>query len=171
MIWAKPAQNLSKSQFKFHRDMCHLHIMTLHRSNSFACPSALTGNTDAYKQYSAIQCGPTTFQSRWTVWKYQGVDITSSHLICNHFSWKGYKSGSRKVVWEIWFKKSGSRKVVDQKKKVVLYHKSTFFQVGKKWLTRKKKSEFAEPLFYSFLEKWLQIKCSKVFLWIRFSFW
>ena len=25
---------------------------------------------------------------------------------------------------------------------------------------QKKKSEFAEPLFYTFLEKWLQIKCS-----------
>jgi hypothetical protein len=48
--------------------------------------------------------------------------------------------------------------VVDQKKKVVLYNKSTFFQVGEKWLTRKKKSEFEEPLFYTFLEKWLQIK-------------
>ena len=42
------------------------------------------------------------------------------------------------------------RKVVQEKwltrKMVILYHKSTFFQVGEKWLTRKK-SEFAEPLF------------------------
>ena len=50
-----------------------LYTITLHRSNSFASPRALTGNTDAYKQYSAIQFGPTTFQSRWTVWKYCGV--------------------------------------------------------------------------------------------------
>ena len=60
------------------------------------------------------------------------------------------------MVREIWFEKSGwpekkggfipeihqksgSRKVVDQEKK----------------------SEFAEPLFYTFLEKWLQNKWSK----------
>ena len=55
--------------------------------------------------------------------------------------------------------KSGSRKVVDQKKKVVLYYKSTFFQVGEKWLRKlgffsgsrkvvdQKKNEFEEPLF------------------------
>ena len=67
---------------------------------------------------------------------------------------------------EIWSEKYGSRKVVDQKKKVVLYHKSNFFKVGENWLIRKKKFEFAEPffylepLFYTFLENWLQIKCS-----------
>ena len=42
-----------------------------------------------------------------------------------------------KVVREIWFEKSGSRKVVDQK--VVLYHKSKLFLVREKWFTRKKK--------------------------------
>ena len=42
---------------------------------------------------------------------------TLDHLICNHFSRKVLKSGSRKVVREIWFKKSGSRKMVDQKKR------------------------------------------------------
>ena len=36
----------------------------------------------------------------------------------------------RKVVQEIWFEKSGSRKMVREK-----------------WLTRKKKSEFEEPHF------------------------
>ena len=30
--------------------------------------------------------------------------------------------------------------------------------VQEKWLTRKKKYEFEEPLFNPFLEKWLQIK-------------
>ena len=72
--------------------------MTLHRSNSFACPRALTGNTDAYKQYSAIQFGPTTFQSRWSVWKYWGVDITRS------FDGSGFTFNERlqclkKIVW------------------------------------------------------------------------
>ena len=47
---------------------------------------------------------------------------------------------------------------------MVLYHKCTSFQVGEKWLTRKKirvsKITFLEPLFYTILEKWLQIKCS-----------
>ena len=68
------------------------------------------------------------------------------------------KSGSRNLVWEIWFEKSGW-----PEKKVILYYKSTFFQVGEKWLTRKKKirvwlTTFLEPLFFVFLEKWLQIK-------------
>ena len=61
------------------------------------------------------------------------------------------KSGSRNLVREIWFEKSGW-----PEKKVVLYHKSCFFQVGEKWLTKKKKSDFVEPLslslFYTFLE-------------------
>ena len=30
---------------------------------------------------------------------------------------------------------------------------------------QKKKSKFAEPLFYTFLEKWLQIK------WLQMSIW
>ena len=75
---------------------------------------------------------------------------TFDHLICNHFS--------RKLVQEKWFEKSGSRNLVREKwltrKKVVLYHKSTFFQVGEKWLTRKKirvwRTTFLEPLF----QKW-----------------
>ena len=44
---------------------------------------------------------------------------------------------------EIWFVKSGSRKVVDQKKKI--------------WVCR---TTFLKPLFYTFLEKWLQNKWS-----------
>ena len=56
----------------------------------------------------------------------------------------------RKVVREKWFEKSGLRNLVREKwlteKMVVLYYKSTFFQVGEKWLT-KKKSEFEELLF------------------------
>ena len=59
----------------------------------------------------------------------------------------------RNLDQEIWFEKyglfekSGSRNVVDQKKKVILYHKSRRNLVREKWFTRKKKSEFAEPLF------------------------
>ena len=59
----------------------------------------------------------------------------------------------RNLVQEIWFEKyglfekSGLRNVVDQKKKVILYHKSRRNLVREKWFTRKKKSEFAEPLF------------------------
>ena len=50
----------------------------------------------------------------------------SSLLICNHFS--------RKVVLQtqIFFL------IGDPEKKVGLYYKPTFFQVGEKWLTRKK---------------------------------
>ena len=59
------------------------------------------------------------------------------------------------MVREIWFVKSGW-----PEKKVVLYHKSMRNLVWEKLLTRKKKSEFAEPLFYIFLEKWLQNKWS-----------
>ena len=78
--------------------------------------------------------------------------------------------------------------MVDQKN-VGLYYKSTFFQVGEnsdlvgeKWLTRKKirvcRTTFLEPLFYIFLEKWLQIKWSfgsptpmKVKCWFFFLSW
>jgi hypothetical protein len=66
---------------------------------------------------------------------------------------------------------SGSRKVVDQRKrwvytinphfsdwrKVVLQNLD-FFSGSRKVVEQKKKSEFEEPLFYTFLEKWLQIK-------------
>ena len=67
------------------------------------------------------------------------------------------------MVWEKWFEDSGSRKVVDQKK-VDLYYKLPYFWF---WFEKsgwpEKKSEFAKPLFYTFLEKWLQIKCLNVF--------
>ena len=80
------------------------------------------------------------------------------HLICDHYSRKVLKSGSRKVVREICFEKSGSRKVVDQKKGGVILN-PPFFRLDKNgW--PEKKSEFVEPLFYTFLKKWLQIKCS-----------
>ena len=57
-----------------------------------------------------------------------------------------------------WFEKSGSRNLVGEKwltrKKVVLYHKSTFFQVGEKWLTRKKnpslQNHFSRTTFLHF---------------------
>ena len=79
------------------------------------------------------------------------------------------KTGFYTGCYTHWFEKYGSRNMVREKwltrkKKVVLYHKSTFFHVGEKWLTRKKfrvcRTTFLEPLFYNFLEKWLQIKGS-----------
>ena len=52
----------------------------------------------------------------------------------------------RKVVREIWFEKSGSRKVVDQKKRWFYTINPHFFRLEKSgW--PEKKSEFAEPLF------------------------
>ena len=70
-------------------------------------------------------------------------------IYCSYWGnhWTIYSATSflekcRKVVREIWFEKSGWLE-----KKVVLYHKSKYFLVGEKWLTRKKKSEFEEPLF------------------------
>ena len=92
----------------------------------------------------------------------------------------------RNLVREIRFKKSGSanldffsgsRKVIDQKnrwvyainpsfsglRKVILQTR-IFFLVREKKLTRKKirvcRTTFLEPLFYTLLEKWLQIKWS-----------
>ena len=44
-----------------------------------------------------------------------------------------------------------------------------FFLVRKKVVDQGKKSEFAEPLFYTFLEKWLQIKWSSVYLTVSFA--
>ena len=55
---------------------------------------------------------------------------TVDHLICNHFS-----RNCRKVVREIWFEKSGSRKVVDQKKKSQFqnhFSRTTFLHFSRK---------------------------------------
>ena len=59
---------------------------------------------------------------------------------------------------EKWYEKNGSRNLVGEKwltrKKVVLYYKSTFFQVGEKWLTRKEnpslKNHFSRTTFLYF---------------------
>ena len=69
------------------------------------------------------------------------------------------KSGSRNLVQEIWFKKSGQRKVVDQKKGGFIPC-IQIFSGSRKVVDQKKKSEFEEPLFYTFLEKRLQNKWS-----------
>ena len=101
--------------------------------------------------------------------------------------WKGVekwfeKPGLRNLVWEIWFKKSGSRKMVLQTwiflwekwltrkkthifsgwRKVVLQTR-IFFSGSRKVVDQKKKIRlwrtlYLEPLFYTFLEKWWQIK-------------
>ena len=90
------------------------------------------------------------------------------------------KSGSKNLVREIWFEKSGSRnlvekrvsansdffsgsrKVVDQKNRWVYTIKPPFF-----WSTtflepdfsnQISRTTFLEPLFYTFLETWLQNK-------------
>ena len=52
----------------------------------------------------------------------------------------------RNLVQEIWFKKSGSRKVVDQKKRW-FYTINLPFSGSRKVVDQKKKSEFAKPLF------------------------
>ena len=108
------------------------------------------------------------------------------HSICNHISRKVLKSGSRNLVQEIWFKKSDSSKMVLQtwiffkvwekwltRKKLGWYYKSTFFFRLEKSgsaisdflsgsriirIIRVWKTTFLEPLFYTFPEKWLQIK-------------
>ena len=61
---------------------------------------------------------------------------------------------------EFWLEKSGWRNLVREKwlarKKVVLYHKSTFFLVREKWLTRKKtslKNHFSRTTFLHFSRK------------------
>ena len=68
------------------------------------------------------------------------------------------------MVREIWFEKSGSRKVVDKKKRWFYTINPPFFRLEKSGWPEKKirvcRTTFLEPLFYTFLEKWLQIKCS-----------
>ena len=59
------------------------------------------------------------------------------HLICNHFS--------RNLVLEKWFYKLGF-----------------FFLVWENWLTRKKKSEFAEPLFLNQISQTRFLKTAKI---------
>ena len=73
----------------------------------------------------------------------------------------------RKVVREIWFKKSGSRKAVDLNKRWFYTINPPFFMLEKSGWPEKKirvcRATFLEPLFYTFLEKWLQIKWSTLF--------
>ena len=88
-------------------------------------------------------------------------------ILWTHSSNKNEKSGSRNLVAEIWLQKSSLRKVVDQKKKVVvLCYKSTFFWFEKSGWPEKKirvcRTTFLEPLFHTFREKWLQNKWSIV---------
>ena len=88
----------------------------------------------------------------------------------------------RNLVREIWFKKSGSKNLVREKwfcklwfffwfeksgwleKQVGLYYKSIFFSGLRKVVDQEKiwvcRTSFLEPVFYTFLEKWLQIKWS-----------
>ena len=58
----------------------------------------------------------------------------------------------RNLVWEIWFENSGW-----PEKKVVLYHRSSFFPVGEKLLTRKKnpslQNHFSRTTFPHFSRK------------------
>ena len=92
------------------------------------------------------------------------TDLIFRHPHSTIYSATTFLEKCRKVVREKWFEKSGSKNLVREKwltiKKVVLYHKSTFFQVGKSgsansdfsfWFEKsdwpEKKSEFAEPLF------------------------
>ena len=70
------------------------------------------------------------------------------------------------MVREIWFEKSGSRKVVDQKKGWFYSINPPFLWFEKSGWPEKKirvcRTTFLEPLFYTFLEKWLQNKWSNV---------
>ena len=58
----------------------------------------------------------------------------------------------RNLVWEIWFEKSGLRNLV----RVIWFEKSGWPE-KKIWVCR---TTFLKPLFYTFLEKWLQNKWS-----------
>ena len=110
---------------------------------------------------------------KWILLKHKTLD----HLICNHFSRKAQKSGLINLVQEIWFEKNSSwifflvREKWLTKKKVGLYYKSTISSGWRKmvqqtqiffWFEKSgwpdKKFELEEPLFYIFLEKWLQNK-------------
>ena len=73
------------------------------------------------------------------------------------------------MVQEKWFENSGSRKVVwdkwlTRKQGGFILQTTFFFWFEKNGWPEKKirvcRTTFLEPLFYSFLEKWLQIKCS-----------
>ena len=83
-------------------------------------------------------------------------------LFCTLDFCSSLKSGWRNLVREIWFKKSGSRKVVDQKKRWFYSINPPFLWFEKSGWPEKKirvcRTTFLEPLFYTFLEKWLQIK-------------
>ena len=97
------------------------------------------------------------------------------HLICNHFSRKVQKSGSRNLVREIWFEKNGSswifflvrEKWLTREKKVGSYYKSIFFSGWRKAVVQTRifflvLDKWFKTLFQNhFSEKWLQIKWPK----------
>ena len=73
-------------------------------------------------------------------WQFQILDWSLDLLFCNlefcSLRFEVWKSGSRNLVREIWFEKSGW-----PEKKIRVW-----------------RTTFLEPLFYTFLEEWLQIK-------------
>ena len=103
------------------------------------------------------------------------ISLTFSLLICTLRS--DFEGGRKMLLQTRLFFLVG-----DPENKVGLYYKTTFFSgwrkvvlqtrifflVREKWLTRKKirvcRTTFLEPLFYTFLEKWLQIKWLNVHL-------
>ena len=66
------------------------------------------------------------------------LKTSRDHLICNHFSRKVQKSGS--ANWDFFF------------------WSTTFLELD--FSNQISRTTFLEPLFYTFLEKWLQIKWS-----------
>ena len=109
---------------------------------------------------------------RLTVHKYIARFFGFSILVTQLVHWTIYSATSflekcRKVVREIWFKKSGSRKVVDQKKRWFYTINPHFFWFKKSGWPEKKirvwRTTFLEPLFYIFQEERLQNKWSSGF--------
>ena len=72
----------------------------------------------------------------------------------------------RNLVWEIWFEKSGSRNLVDQKKRWFCTIDLDFFRLEKIGWPEKKirvfRTTFLEPLFYTFPEMRSQNKRSTI---------
>ena len=70
----------------------------------------------------------------------------------------------RKVVLEKWFFKLGFFFLVNHfsrtRKNLDLWYKTTFFSGQPLFSNQISQTRFLEPLFYTFLEKWLQIKWS-----------
>ena len=106
------------------------------------------GNQNNFAKTDCLLCRNGHFKKCQVVWRLENVEdlnfschiqaVVQTLIHSTFYSAPLIFAVLRNLVWEIWFEKSGSRILVDQKKRWFYTIDLAFFQVGEKWLTRKK---------------------------------